>query len=58
MNYARHSAFCEYSSINIQKYVFVNIPVLCVYSIQKLLKTTLPNNNFKQFKLVRLEILH
>ena len=57
MNYARHSIFCDYSSINIQKYIFVNIPVLCVYYIKKLLKITFPNNNFKQFRFVRLEIL-
>jgi len=33
-------------------------PGLCVYSIQKLLKKTFPNNDFKQFRFVRLEILH
>jgi len=57
MNYARHSIFCDYSSTNIQKYIFVNIIVLCVYSIQKLLKRTSPNNNFKQFRFMRLEML-
>jgi len=47
MNYARHSIFCDYSSINIQKYVFVNLPVLCVCPMQKLLKTIRKENSNK-----------